>query len=41
MVTYAFEHPVQLAMPEEYGFQGFVRENLPISPKRSNSFPVK
>jgi DNA topoisomerase-3 len=24
MVTYAFGHPVQLAMPEEYGFAGFV-----------------
>jgi DNA topoisomerase-3 len=33
MVTYAFGHLIQLAMPEEYGFQGFVRENLPIIPE--------
>jgi DNA topoisomerase-3 len=33
MVTYAFGHLVQLAMPEAYGFQGFVRENLPIIPE--------
>jgi DNA topoisomerase-3 len=33
MVTWAFGHLVQLAMPEEYGFTGFVRENLPIIPE--------
>jgi DNA topoisomerase-3 len=33
IVTWAFGHLVQLAMPEEYGFQGFVRENLPIIPE--------
>jgi DNA topoisomerase-3 len=32
MVTHAFGHLVQLAMPEDYGFAGFVRENLPIIP---------
>jgi len=33
MVTYAFGHLVQLAYPEDYGFAGFVRENLPIIPE--------
>ena len=33
MVTWAFGHLIQLAMPEEYGFTGFVRENLPIIPE--------
>jgi DNA topoisomerase-3 len=33
MVTYAFGHLVQLAFPEEYGFAGFVRDNLPIIPQ--------
>ncbi|MCL2650057.1 MAG: DNA topoisomerase 3 [Candidatus Azobacteroides sp.] len=32
MVTYAFGHLVQLAYPEDYGFTGFVRKNLPILP---------
>ncbi len=32
MVTWAFGHLIQLAMPEDYGFTGFVRENLPIIP---------
>jgi DNA topoisomerase-3 len=36
MVTYAFGHLVQLTMPEEYGFSGFVRENLPILPEVFN-----
>jgi DNA topoisomerase-3 len=31
-VTWAFGHLIQLAMPEDYGFTGFVRENLPIIP---------
>jgi DNA topoisomerase-3 len=33
MVTWALGHPVGLAMPEDYGFRGFVRENLPIIPE--------
>jgi DNA topoisomerase-3 len=33
MVTWAFGHLIQLAMPDEYGFAGFVRENLPIIPE--------
>jgi DNA topoisomerase-3 len=32
-VTWAFGHLIGLAMPEEYGFSGFQRENLPIMPK--------
>ena len=34
MVTYAFGHLVQLAYPEDYGFAGFVKENLPIIPEK-------
>ena len=30
-VTWAFGHLVQLAFPEDYGFSGFVKENLPIN----------
>ena len=33
MVTWALGHLVQLAMPEDYGFRGFVGENLPIIPE--------
>ena len=33
MVTYAFGHLIQLAYPEDYGFAGFVRDNLPIVPE--------
>jgi DNA topoisomerase-3 len=33
VVTWAFGHLVQPAMPEDYGFSGFVRENLPIIPE--------
>jgi DNA topoisomerase-3 len=33
MVTWAFGHLIQLAMPEDYGFTGFKRENLPIIPE--------
>ncbi|GHT39147.1 DNA topoisomerase [Bacteroidia bacterium] len=33
MVTWALGHLVQPAMPEDYGFSGFVRENLPIIPE--------
>lgn len=32
MVTWAYGHLVGLAMPEEYGYTGFKRENLPIFP---------
>jgi DNA topoisomerase-3 len=32
MVTWALGHLVGLAMPEDYGFTGFVKENLPIVP---------
>jgi DNA topoisomerase-3 len=28
-----FGHLVQLAMPKEYGFRGFIRKNLPIIPE--------
>lgn len=31
-VTWAFGHLVSLAMPEDYGLQGFRKENLPILP---------
>jgi DNA topoisomerase-3 len=39
MVTWALGHLIQLAMPEKYGFQGFVRENLPIIPKTFKLVP--
>ncbi|MEZ7516095.1 type IA DNA topoisomerase [Flavobacterium frigidarium] len=32
-VTWAFGHLVSLAMPEDYGINGFQRETLPILPK--------
>ena len=32
-VTWALGHLVTLAMPEDYGFAGFVKENLPIIPE--------
>lgn len=38
-VTWAFGHLVQLAMPEEYGFKGFVREKLPIIPSSFTLVP--
>ena len=31
LVTWAFGHLVQLAMPEAYGYAGFRRENLGIT----------
>lgn len=31
-VTWGFGHLIQLAMPEEYGYKGFKRENLPMFP---------
>ncbi|KAA6314203.1 DNA topoisomerase 3, partial [termite gut metagenome] len=39
MVTWALGHLIQLAMPEEYGFAGFVRENLPIIPEAFKLIP--
>jgi DNA topoisomerase-3 len=39
MVTWAFGHLVQLAMPEDYGFQGFVREHLPVIPETFKLVP--
>ena len=33
VVTWALGHLVQLALPEEYGCQGFQREHLPILPE--------
>ena len=39
MVTYAFGHLVQLAMPEDYGIKSFVRENLPIIPETFKLIP--
>ena len=39
LVTWAFGHLVQLAMPEAYGFSGFRRENLPIIPQEFKFVP--
>ena len=39
LVTWAFGHLVQLAMPEAYGFTGFRRENLPILPQDFKFIP--
>lgn len=33
MVTWAFGHLIQLAMPDAYGIEGFRKENLPIIPE--------
>jgi DNA topoisomerase-3 len=38
-VTWALGHLIQLAMPEEYGFAGFVRDNLPIIPETFKLVP--
>ena len=38
-VTWAIGHLIQLAMPEEYGFSGFRRENLPILPEPFKLIP--
>jgi DNA topoisomerase-3 len=38
IITWAFGHLVQLAMPDEYGIKGFSREHLPILP---NPFILK
>ena len=39
LVTWAFGHLVQLAMPEAYGYTGFRRENLPILPQEFKYIP--
>jgi DNA topoisomerase-3 len=39
LVTWALGHLVQLAMPEDYGFAGFVKGNLPIIPFPFNLKP--
>lgn len=39
LVTWAFGHLVQLAMPDTYGFSGFRRENLPIIPQEFKFIP--
>lgn len=39
LVTWAFGHLVQLAMPETYGYTGFRRENLPILPQEFKYIP--
>lgn len=39
LVTWALGHLVQLAMPEDYGLQGFVREQLPIIPGQFKLVP--
>jgi len=38
-VTWAFGHLVGLAMPEQYGFTGFQRGNLPILPEEFKLIP--
>ncbi len=39
IVTWAFGHLVQLAMPQQYGIEGFKAENLPILPPRFTLLP--
>lgn len=39
LVTWALGHLVGLAMPEQYGLQGFVREELPIIPEDFKLIP--
>lgn len=39
LVTWAFGHLVQLAMPDAYGFTGFRREDLPIIPQEFQFIP--
>lgn len=41
LVTWAFSHLVQLAMPEAYGYTGFRRENLPILPQEFKYIPAR
>ncbi|MDM1044358.1 topoisomerase C-terminal repeat-containing protein [Myroides sp. 1354] len=40
-ITWAIGHLVSLAMPEDYGFQGFKREALPILPRSYLLVPRK
>lgn len=39
LVTWALGHLVGLSMPEDYGFKGFRRENLPIIPEKFSLQP--
>lgn len=39
VVTWAFGHLVQLAMPQQYGIEGFKAENLPILPPKFTLLP--
>ena len=39
MVTWAFGHLIQLAMPEAYGVANFRRESLPVIPERFQLIP--
>ena len=39
IVTWAFGHLVQLAMPQQYGIEGFKAENLPILPPKFTLLP--
>lgn len=39
LITWAFGHLIQLAMPEQYGSVGFNRANLPILPKNFELIP--
>lgn len=39
VVTWAIGHLVTLALPEQYGFSGFKRENLPILPEPFQLIP--
>ena len=39
LVTWAFGHLIQLAMPEDYGIKSFVKENLPIIPEEFKLIP--
>lgn len=41
LVTWAFGHLVQLAMPDAYGYTGFRRENLPILPQAFKYIPCQ
>ena len=38
-VTWAFGHLITLAMPQDYGFVGFKKENLPIIPAQHKLLP--
>lgn len=38
-VTYAFGHLIQLALPENYGYNSWAKENLPMLPKSFQMIP--